>query len=152
MLLCFHYYMFLELLHHFSGLCNFAFLSNNGHELLLGCKANDISLERKCFLVSFLSISSSWLFEHSDQLSNLPPVMTNWAISPPPQQQRINSSERRQQTEVDGCFVYSMQSFDRLKFFYMSIQKNYEKSFFFAKFCIGDHSLIEESDLPGLVL
>ena len=26
------------------------------------------------------------------------------------------------------------------------------KIFFFANFCIGDHSLIEESDLPGLVL
>ena len=60
-----------------------------------------------------------------DQLSNLPPVMTNWAISP--QQKRINSSKRRQQTEVDWCFVYSTQSFDRLKFFYMSIDKNFEK-------------------------
>ena len=33
----------------------------------------------------------------------------------------------------------------------MSIEKNFEKKFFFAKFCFGDHSLIEESDLPGLV-
>ena len=42
----------------------------------------------------------------------------------------------------------------------MSIEKNFEKKIeiyekkilFFAKFCLGDHSLIEESDLPGLVL
>ena len=42
---------------------------------------------------------------------------------------------------------------------YMSIEKIFEKKskfvkkkFFFAKFCLGDHSLIEESDLPGLVV
>ena len=42
---------------------------------------------------------------------------------------------------------------------YMSIEKNfekkieiYEKKMKFAKFCLGDHSLIEESNLPGLVL
>ena len=27
-----------------------------------------------------------------------------------------------------------------------------KKIFFFAKFCLGDHNLIEESNLPGLVL
>ena len=59
----------------------------------------------------------------------------------PPQQKRINTSKRRQQTEVDGCFVYSTQSFDRLKFFYMSIEKIFEKkkkfmkkNYFFCKF------------------
>ena len=60
---------------------------------------------------------------------------------------------------MDDVFIARNQLTER-SLSHMSIERNFEKksksmkkkSFFLGKICLGDHSLIEESNLPGLVL